>query len=99
MVHTIMNITKQIQWYAENAEIRKKEKTENGEVFTPISIVREMLACIPRSFWSRPDVKVLDPAAGWGQFSTVAYSLFMRGLKEWEPDEERRAEHILKSIL
>lgn len=79
------------------------EKKLYGEVFTPLSLVKEMLDSIEKyadkKFWENPDLKILDPAAGIGNFPVVAYAKLMEGLKKKIPNEEKRRKHILENML
>jgi hypothetical protein len=82
------------------------EKNMFGEVFTPLSLVTEMLDAVEKysgvkDFWSNPNLKILDPAAGIGNFPLVAYQKLMKGLakvKGFEKEEKRR-KHILENML
>ena len=52
-----------------NIEIRSRENvTNNGEVFTPTKIVKEMLELIPPEAWKNPSYCFLEPTCGNGQF-------------------------------
>jgi hypothetical protein len=81
------------------------EKKQFGEVFTPLTLVNEMLDAVAKygdmGIWSNPNLKILDPAAGIGNFPLVAYEKLMAGLprtKGLKTDEERRR-HILENML
>jgi hypothetical protein len=78
---------------------RKKQKDEKGEVFTPIEIVEEMLSRLPKSVWSNPDLKWLDPANGIGNFPVVVFYRLNEGLKSWEPNDNKRRKHIVEKML
>jgi site-specific DNA-methyltransferase (adenine-specific) len=82
---------------------KEYEKKAFGEVFTPLSLVREMLEAIPKyadvDFWKNPKSKILDPAAGIGNFPLIAYELLMDGLKRVIPDASKRKRHILENML
>jgi hypothetical protein len=39
----------------------EKNKRERGEVFTPLTLINEMLDELPIDVWSNPDLKWLDP--------------------------------------
>ena len=78
---------------------RKKQKADSGEVFTPIEFVEEMLSHLPKSVWSNPKLKWLDPANGIGNFPIVAFYKLNEGLKEWEPNENKRRKHIIENML
>lgn len=48
--------------------IRDKERIKkNGEVFTPFSIINQMISKIPEIKWKDPKATFLDPCAGNGQ--------------------------------
>ena len=51
--------------------VRMREKGKFGEVFTPPSLINEMLNKLPKSVWSNKDLKWLDPANGVGNFPMV----------------------------
>ena len=82
-----------------NLKPKNEEKKERGEVFTPISLVKEMLNKLPSSVWNNPDLKWLDPAVGIGNYPIIVYLNLMKGLEVWEPDEEKRKKHILENML
>jgi len=79
--------------------VREDEKNKYGEVFTPISLIEEMLDKLPKNVWKNPDLKWLDPANGIGNFPMVAYTKLMEGLKEWETSDARRSKHIIENML
>ena len=79
--------------------IREDEKNKYGEVFTPIILINEMADQFPKSIWSKPDLKWLDPANGIGNFPMVVYKRLMDGLKSWEPSPSKRSNHILKNMI
>jgi site-specific DNA-methyltransferase (adenine-specific) len=76
-----------------------EKRKENDEVFTPPSLVNEMLDKLPVEVWSQPDKTWLDPCAGLGNFSVVILERLMDGLSKWEPNEEKRKKHILENML
>ncbi len=82
-----------------NLAPKDKERKEKGEVFTPIKIVEDMLNELPPNVWLNPNLKWLDPAVGIGNFPVIAYLKLMDGLKQWQPDEEKRRKHILEKML
>lgn len=89
-----------------NGELKpkKKEKKENGEVFTPLFLVNEMLDKLDESYekehgksiFSEMDFKWLDPSVGIGNFLIIVYQRLMKGLQL--PEEERK-KHILENML
>ena len=76
----------------------EKRKTYD-EVFTPFPLIQEILDKIDISVWSDPEKKWLDPCAGLGNFSVFILEKLMKGLEEWEPNEELRKKHILENML
>jgi hypothetical protein len=89
----------------DNLAIKKDEKDALGEVFTPVSIVDQMLALLPGSVWSNPKLTWLDPACGIGNFPLkvlyggAGYSGLLQGLAKAIPNRVRRIQHILKKML
>ena len=79
--------------------IKVKEKNKNGEVFTPIELIEEMLDTLPKEVWKNPDLTWLDPANGIGNYPMVAYTHLMKGLEDWQPDRQKRSEHIIQNML
>ncbi len=74
---------------------KKVEKKENGEVFTPMILVNEMLDKLPNGVWKNKNLKWFDPATGMGNFPIAVYLRLMEGLK----DEKIRKKHILENML
>lgn len=66
---------------------------------TPPLLARALLDLLPEEVWSNPDYRWLDPATKSGSILREAARRLMDGLAEWEPDPDRRAEHILRNML
>jgi len=77
----------------------REKRKENDEVFTPNSLINDMLDKLPEEVWSNPDKTWLDPCAGIGNFSVQVLKRLMEGLSQWEPNGEVRKKHILESML
>lgn len=92
----IKNVVKIINQFVKDGEVEKKKF---GEVMTPITLVREMLDTLPKEVWSNPNLKWLDPCNGAGTFPFVIIYKLMNGLKEWEPDTEKRYKHIIENMI
>ena len=71
----------------------------NDEVFTPPKVAREMLSLLPDELWTNPDLKWLDPFSKSGVFLREVGEKLMQSLVDWEPDDEKRRNHILKNML
>lgn len=80
-------------------KVSEVEKKKFGEVMTPIDLVKEMLNKLPREVWSNPDLKWLDPCNGVGPFGALVVAGLMKGLSEWEFDEEKRYKHIVENMV
>lgn len=89
----------------------KQRIKQTGEVFTPGSLVREMLLQIPDDVWADPTKTFLEPAAGDGNFvaqiirrkikfgSTPVQALSTTFAVEMMPDNHKAMqERILKIV-
>jgi len=83
----------------EHLSIRTEEKNKYGEVFTPITLINEMLDKLDSNVWSNPNLKWLDPANGIGNFPMVVYHRLNKGLSNVILDEQERKSHIIKNML
>ena len=83
----------------EYVKVGEVEKKKFGEVMTPLELVKEMLQTLPDDVWSNPNLKWLDPANGTGPFPAMVIYKLMEGLKEWEPDDEKRYKHIIENMI
>jgi hypothetical protein len=78
---------------------KKIEKDQFGEVFTPMSLINEMLDKLPIEVWNNPDLKWFDPASGMGNFPVAVYLKLIEGLKLQMPNDEQRKKHIIENML
>ena len=86
---------------------KQKEKRENGEVFTPMCLVFEMLDNLDKhyvkingkSIFTEPCFKWFDPASGMGNFPVAVYLRLIEGLKIQIPNDEDRKKHIIENML
>jgi len=76
---------------------KEVEKKENGEVFTPIKLVNEMLDKLPIDVWKNKNLKWLDPCCGMGNFLIAVYLRLMKTLSI--EDKKERKKHILENML
>lgn len=94
-----------LEYINNNLKSNSADTHKYGEVFTPMSLVNEMLDTLPSEVWQDKNLKWLDPANGMGNFPVgVFLRLFYGygsnpGLKEVIPDEDTRREHIVKRML
>jgi hypothetical protein len=75
------------------------EKKENGEVFTPIILINEMLDKLPKEVWKNKNLKWFDPATGMGNFLIIVYLRLIESLKDEINNEKERKKHILEKML
>jgi hypothetical protein len=87
---------------------KQKEKQENGEVFTPMQFVFEMLDNLDqqyikdngKSIFTEKEFKWGDVVGcGMGNFSVAVYLKLMEGLKQDIPDDNDRKKHILQNMI
>jgi len=105
--YTINEPDKLLEFINGELKPKEKEKKENGEVFTPISLVIEMVDKLDevytkehgRSIFSEKDFKWFDPAVGIGNFPIVVYQRLMVGLSGQITNEESRRKWILEHML
>jgi len=105
--YTINEPDKLLKYINGELEPKEKEKKENGEVFTDLSLVNEMLDKLDeayikedgKSIFTEDGFKWLDPAVGIGNFPIIVYQRLMNGLVTKIPNEEERRKHILEQMI
>jgi hypothetical protein len=105
--YTINEPDKLLKYIDDELEPKEKEKKENGEVFTPVYLVNEMLDKLDeayikehgKSIFTEDGFKWLDPAVGIGNFPIIVYQRLMNGLVTKIPNEEDRRKHILEHMI
>ncbi len=87
---------------------KEKEKKENGEVFTPIETVNDMLDKLNeqykkmnnnKSIFENKNLKWFDPANGMGNYPIMIFLRLMDGLKEEIPNDKKRKKYILEKMI
>lgn len=71
----------------------------NDEVFTPPSLVNDILDLLPVELWSNPNAKFLDPVSKSGVFLREMAKRLMHGLENQIPDKQKRINHIFSQQL
>jgi len=94
-----MNDAEINEFIKEQLPVKKLEKDKYGEVFTDPVLINKMLDLFPKSIWSNPASKWLDPSTGSGFFMIIVYKRLMDGLKKWEPNDKKRSMHIIEEML
>lgn len=77
----------------------KREIKQLGEVFTPVTLIEEILSKFPKDIWTNPSLTWLDVAAGIGPFGYCIYQRLMIGLSTTFPDRMERERHILENMI
>lgn len=70
-----------------------------GEVFTPDTLIKNMLSKLPRAIWSNPNLKWLDNSCGSGNFLVYIKNKLFKGLEQIIPDPVEREKHILENMI
>lgn len=91
--------TTSIETFESELETTTEKRSQFGEIFTPFSLIDDMLDLIPAEAFTNPDAKWLDPGAGRGQFSAALFWRLDKGLDRVFPDTTSRHDHILSSML
>lgn len=71
----------------------------NDEVFTPPSVVNDMLDMLPQEIWKDKTITFLDPACKSGVFLREIAKRLLNGLQEEIPDLQERINHIYTNQL
>src|SRR3989344_1200794 len=71
----------------------------NDEVFTPPSLVNQMLDMLPSDLWQNKDAKFLDPVSKSGVFLREIAQRLIVGLEKEIPDRQKRVNHIFQNQL
>ena len=71
----------------------------NDEVFTPPSVVNQMLDQLPNELWSDKNATFLDPVCKTGVFLREIALRLNKGLEKEIPDQQERLNHIYTKQL
>ncbi|MDM1514112.1 Eco57I restriction-modification methylase domain-containing protein [Myroides odoratimimus] len=71
----------------------------NDEVFTPPTLVNQMLDLLPSEIWSDSTITFLDPFTKTGVFLREIAKRLIKGLESEFPDQQERINHIFKNQL
>ena len=83
----------------EHLPAKQKEKSELGEVFTPVQMIETSYDHFPKKIWKNPLCTWLDPAGGIGNFPLVLFFWLMIGLNKKIPNKTKRAKHIIEKMI
>ena len=82
-----------------NLPSKSNEKSEFGEVFTPISMIETLFERFPKNIWNNSENKWLDPCGGIGNFPLLLFFWLMNGLKDKIPNDTKRSKHIIEKMI
>lgn len=99
MLITSMNYNEILTKINDYLPVRENEKDKFGEVFTPPTLINELLDQLPSVVWSNPSLTWLDPASGIGNFFMIVFHRLMSGLAKKLPNKNKRSHHILTKML
>ncbi len=90
-----------VEFIQQNLRPKKEQVASRGEVFTPLTLVEDMLSRLPDEVWTHPEYKWLDPANGIGNFPVIAFTKLDAGLSKISgfEDETVRRKHIVENML
>lgn len=71
----------------------------NDEVFTPPSLVNEILDLLPQDIWTNKEATFLDPVSKSGVFLREIAKRLIVGIEHQIPDKQERINHIFKNQL
>ncbi len=71
----------------------------NDEVFTPPTLVNNILDLLPQELWSNPNATFLDPVTKSGVFLREIAKRLMKGLEPQISDKQERINHIFSKQL
>ncbi len=71
----------------------------NDEVFTPPSVVNQMLDQLPSELWTDKNATFLDPVSKTGVFLREIAVRLNKGLESQIPDRQERINHIYKNQI
>ena len=75
------HVEKVLDYIKEHLTPKSAERHKYGEVFTPMSLVNEMLDTLPSEVWGDKTLKWLDPANGMGNFPIGVFLRLFYGFR------------------
>jgi len=85
--------------FIQDFTVKKEDKHFYGEIYSPFSLIKNMLSLFNPLVFSNPNAKWLDTGAGTGYFSMVLFDLLNKGLSLVITNDEERKIHIIEKML
>ena len=76
-----VHVEKVLDYIKEHLTPKSAERYKYGEVFTPMSLVNDMLDTLPSEIWKDKTLKWLDPANGMGNFPIGVFLRLFYGFR------------------
>ena len=97
----------ELVFYLNNTLRTTQNKNKNGEVFTPLNIINDILEKLNNHYISNHNHSIFenetltwyDPSCGIGNFQICIYYKLFKGLENKFTNEKERKEHILNNML
>ena len=87
-----------LQSFKQNCKVSKTDKLEYGEIYTPFSLIQQMLDLFEPAVFQDPSKTWLDVGAGQGYFSMLLFARLNTGLTTVMPEETIRKNHKKKRL-
>jgi hypothetical protein len=88
-----------IALFKQEVKVSRADKLEYGEIYTPFSLIRQMLDLFDPVVFTDPEKRWLDIGAGQGYISMLLFAYLDRGLAACLPDALKRKKHIVENML
>ena len=75
------HVEKVLDYIKDHLAPKTAERHKYGEVFTPMTLVREMLDTLPEKVWNDKTLKWLDPANGMGNYPIEVFLRLFYGFR------------------
>jgi tRNA1(Val) A37 N6-methylase TrmN6 len=75
------------------------DKDNYGAIYTPFSLIQQMLDLFPPAVFTDPTKTWLDLGAGHGYFAMLVFDRLNKGLAAQMPEEHARKQHIVEKML
>lgn len=81
-------------YYDEILNLDKSTYKSSNDEPTPIKCIKEMISKIPAELWERPDLKILDPCCGNGNFAIAVLEKLLENNNKFTT-----LQHIVDNVL
>ena len=76
-----------------------ENKLQLGEIFTPSTLIQNMLDLLPTCVFENPNLVWLDPGCGEGQYAIAIYDKLFNGLNNVIKSKTSRRKHIIEKMI